>query len=393
MSDLGSLRYMWLSVVVAMVVGTFVVPSSAMAQEDDGTSASVERGGFNAQNFRPAAGAGAILANEGADTAGHLNPYGSVVFDYMSEPLVVTYGDGTEDSVVHQQLGAQMVLGVGVEERFQFELGIPVAVVNEGNYLGIPFSEAGIGDLYGRAKASVLSSKDEAVGFAAMLDVTVPTGDVDAYRGANSATVQPTVVGDTRFQTPAGEALVAANLGMQFQGSAAAHDLEMRTQLAYGLGASVEVVPHRLGLGIDLYGAAGLSEVRRQKNPLEMLAGARVQFTEELSGTVGAGGGLVGGVGSPKWRVLTGVTFLPRSVPGDDDFVEATEEFPAHDFDDGSTADDEDLTDTPGEEELLQEESDESPAEEPAQEEEESADEQLGDDDTDGSGGDDADAE
>ncbi len=310
----------WIFVAVASVLLTGVATVVA-AQESPEAPGS---GGVDAQTYRPAVGAGGLLRVEGSETAEHLQPYGSLFFDVFSDPLVLRRDDGTRQSVIDHRLSGHLLLGIGVGDRFQFELGMPMVMYDQGEYLGEPIEGAGPGDLGARAKAQILSNRDQVVGLAAMLDVTAPTGDVSAYRGSTTATATPQLIGDTRIETPAGPLVVAANTGMRFRGSETVHNLELGPEFTYGAGAELEVVPGTVRVGADLYGAVGVGDVAREKNPLEGLVGAKFEFVEGFTATVGAGAGLVGGVGSPAWRGLAGMTYRPPSTEPEEPIEEPT---------------------------------------------------------------------
>lgn len=295
-----------LAVVGALTVG-------APAQLDAGQSEDEsEPGGIDAQTFRPAGGPGGLLQLESAETGPHLQPYTSLYLDAFSDPVVLRYDDRREP-VVDYRMNAHLLVGLGVADDVQFELGMPVALVNRGEYRDRPIDGLGPADLQGRAKAMLFSSLDRPVGLGAVLDLTVPTGRADTYRGAGTPTVTPGLIADTRVDTPAGSVVVATNFGARLQRSRPTHDLRIGSALTYGAGAELEVMAHRWSLGVDVFGSVGLSEVRRETSPMEVVAGTSLWFTPDLKGTVGGGAGLVGGVGSPDWRGLVGLEFSPRA--------------------------------------------------------------------------------
>ncbi len=316
-------RWAWVGAIAFLVVASFAVSSTAVAQQG---ADEIGVGGIDAQTFRPAVGPGSIVMTEGADTSPDRQPHAGLFVDFLSDPLVLRHDDDSLQPVVNHQLNAQLIVGMGLFDRFHFELGIPFVAINDGEYMGQAFDTGGAGDLFARAKATIFSSADDPVGLGVMLDLTAPTGDSDLYRGSPQPTATPSVVADTRFETPAGEVLMATNLGMRLQGTQTVHNLEVGPQFIYGAGIGVEVVPHILQLGIDARGAATLNDPARQKSPLELLGKAEVRVSQAILVNAGGGGGVVGGVGSPKWRAFAGVSYRPLDLSGMMPEIEPTEE-------------------------------------------------------------------
>ena len=132
----------WAIVVAVLTVGTLATTSQAVASEGAGEFWRI--GGVDAQTYRPAAGPGGLLTVEGADTAEHLQPYGGLFVDYLSNPLTLTHEDGSTQPIVDHRMDANMVLGIGAMDRFQFELAMPVVMVNRGEYTLTSVLKAGI---------------------------------------------------------------------------------------------------------------------------------------------------------------------------------------------------------------------------------------------------------
>ncbi len=293
-------------------VAGMVAVSPAVAQQDAASTVgeSVDVGGVNAQHFRPAAGPGGyVITVEGADTAQDLQPYGGLFMDYLSQPVVLHFEDNSAEPMVNHQFGAQVLVGMGMADRYQLELLVPVMFSSEGAYQGMAFEGGSIGDVGLRAKATILSSQDEVAGLGAMLDLTAPTGDSSLFRGAGTTTLRPSMIADTRLETGAGEVLAAANLGLRMQSSSQVHDAKLGSAMTYGAGAKMEVVPQLLRFGTEFYGEVGLREPSSQKNPLEFLTALEVEPLAGFAISMGGGAGVAGGVGSPRWRMFGGLSY------------------------------------------------------------------------------------
>ena len=288
---------------------SMALSTSVVAQESD-----IETGGVDVQTFRPALSPGSMTVLEGSESAEHLQPYGSIFFDYLSNPLVLAFEDGTREPVIDNRVNAHMALGIGLWDRAQFEVGMPVVLLNDGSYEGQTITGGGPGDIQTRLKGSFLSSVDNAVGLGAVLDVTIPTGRSESYLGSGAVTAAPMLVADTRVDAGIGELLIATNFGARFRPTEEVHNIEIGPELKYGAGAQLAVVPDLLKLGLEFYGAVGLTGAGRAANPLEMLFSAELDVIDGLAVKAGVGAGLVSGIGSPQWRGLLGVVYRPDGL-------------------------------------------------------------------------------
>ncbi len=273
-------------------------------------SAFAQAGEYDARVFRPAVGPHSIFMTEGADTLEHLQVTGGLLVDYASRPLVLKLGD-KEKAVVDQQLAAHVLLGFGLFDRLQLDVALPVYLVNDGNYEGREIRGATVGDLNIRGKFGLLSSLKAPVGLGLGVEVGLPTGDGDAFVGAGSVTVTPRLFVDTRFGTPIGDTTLTANVGARWLDERTVHDAKLSTQLVYGAGVEVEVIDEVLALGAEVFGGSQFDDFfqRAPSSPLELLLGAKISTDDGFTITAGAGGGLIGGYGTPDFRAIVGLMY------------------------------------------------------------------------------------
>ncbi|MFU8806351.1 MAG: transporter [Bradymonadaceae bacterium] len=293
-----------------VVASAMTVSASAAVAQDHGS--------LDIQTFRPALGPHAVFTTESADTLSHLQPAGALVIDYLSRPLVLGFEDDTTQAVIDQQLAAHLLGGIGAWDVAQFDIGLPVFLVNDGQYGTQDIRGAAVGDLTVRSKFGLLSSRTGPVGVGANLGLTLPTGNSDAFVGSSGVTVSPTLVGDTRFDTPIGQTVIALNLGLRFRSAEEVHDLEVGSNMLYRLGAQVEVIENLLEIGAELYGTTLLGDFfgSAAGSPLEAIIGAKIQTGDGFSIVAGSGGGLVGGLGSPEFRAFLGLNYALPVVTG-----------------------------------------------------------------------------
>lgn len=283
-------------------------------------SAFAQAGEYDARVFRPAVGPHSIFMTEGADTLEHLQVTGGLLVDYASQPLVLRFGDENK-SIIDQQLAAHVLLGFGLFDRLQLDVALPIYMVNDGSYEGREIRGATVGDLNVRGKFGLLSSLRAPIGLGVGVEVGVPTGDGASFVGAGSLTVTPRLFVDTRFSTPIGTTTLAANVGARWLDERRVHDSDLSTQLVYGAGVEVEVVEQVLSLGAEVFGGSQFDDFfeRAASSPLELLVGAKISTDDGFTITAGAGGGLIGGYGTPDFRAIVGLMY---TLPMDDGVVE-----------------------------------------------------------------------
>jgi outer membrane protein OmpA-like peptidoglycan-associated protein len=279
---------------------------------------------LDVQTFRPAAGPYSIFTVETSKTLGHLEPTGSVILNYASEPLLLAPEAGGEDvAIIDQQLAMHVVAGVGLFERGQIDLEIPVYFVNSSDF-DDNIESGVIGDMSIRPKYTFLSPDEFPVGLSGALDVTLPTGNEASLVGDSSVEVAPRVIADHRYQN----VIFAANLGVRFQENTTIRNVELGERLEYGVGAEAEFLHGLLRLGGELYGRTELGDPfgNADEAPVEGLLGAKVVTDSGFSIMAGAGGGIVGGIGAPEFRTFLGLRYAFMETDADQDGVRDVED-------------------------------------------------------------------
>jgi OmpA-OmpF porin, OOP family len=263
---------------------------------------------FDTQTFRPAAGPHSIYTLELSETLGHLAPTGSLYLNYASQPLVrETFVGGEPEPVIDQQLAMHLMAGVGLFDIAQLDLEIPVYFVNDGEFGDNDIEGGVVGDMAIRPKVEILPRDEFAVGLAGGLDVVLPTGREQALVGAKSAQVAPRVFVDYEIEN----VVLVSNLGVRIQEDITARNVQLGDRLEYGFGAEASFMKGLLLVGGELFGHTRLGGPfsNADESPLEAVLGATVVTDTGFSVLAGAGGGLVGGVGAPKFRSFVGLRY------------------------------------------------------------------------------------
>ncbi len=177
--------------------------------------------------------------------------------------------------------------------------------------LATPVSSTGLSDL--RVTPKVLLLKGSSLQVAASVRMSFPTGKADSYLGYGSVTAAPTAI--VEYGGPGGFR-VAANAGVVFRQTRQFVDAYVGNAFAYGLGAELPLTAdQRL---VALAPVVGEQEFRRTaaaEHPVELLGGLRWQPWRGLALTFAGEPGLSQGYGTPRYRLLGGLSFIPEGAP------------------------------------------------------------------------------
>ena len=305
----------WCTLLVFFTVLGFVGSASAQNRPD-----------IDTQTFRPVLQPHGIFTVEESTTLDHLQPAGTLVFDYLSEPLVEGDGDNAR-SIVEHQLTADVLAGIGLFDRVQIAAHLPVYLVNDAQYRGADLSGVGIGDLAVRPKVQILTQEKAGIGLGAAVDVTFPTGGGEAFVGSPSVTATPELIIDRRI----GRAVISGNFGVRVERDETWRNLELGDAFTYGIGTEVAVVKNLFTLGAEVYGETPLRDFwgSTDTSPLEVLIGAKFKTKAGIAVMAGSGAGIVSGVGSPEFRAFLGVSYPTKAGDADGDgIMDAEDECP-----------------------------------------------------------------
>ncbi len=292
------------------------VPAAARAQPDD-----VSRS-FLVERFQPQPGAADVLGVQSARVGEHLDFSARLYASYAHQPLrlVSTADDGFRRIMVSNQSHLTLTASLAFLERFELGLSVPVLLHQATEGIGLvdprlasSVTSAALADLRLSAKAALVRA--EGYGLALSLPVTIPTAPGDAYLGGSSLTFNPTLVGE--LAGPRGSRLML-NAGLLLGRPQQFLNLHLGTAFTYGVGGKVDLVPRwNLALLSTLAGQVGLNQPSAETNPLELLLALRWGFIRNMEVTLGGGPGLTNGYGTPRYRLLAALSYVPgaRSKP------------------------------------------------------------------------------
>lgn len=296
------------SLLILALVATFA-PLAAFAQA---------AGAFSVLRFRPGIGAYNLLHTESPQVIDHMTPTAGIYLHYDHRPLVfVDAATGkTAYDEVSFQLNAQLVASIGLWDRIEVGVAVPVAILQgtgdrPDKFPLVPDVAGGPGDLRLQIKALLLQSGGFRLG--ASLPILLPTGSSDNYLGDGGIGLEPRLTAS--FE--AGRFGVGANLGYRvrpnnsFQPALTNQDISVDDEASASVGARFALLPKELDVIVDWSGAVNVKDQETTERAGEVLAGLRAYLPMGFVATAAAGPGIGVGMGVPSFRVVTSLIWSP----------------------------------------------------------------------------------
>lgn len=236
-------------------------------------------------------------------------------FDYANRPLqFVGLGGaaGERQSVIEHLMVADLYGSIGFTDWFEAGFLMPVVVYNwffNDNTASINEDHGGgMGDTQLMAKFRVLNTENGPFGFAIMPFLTLPSGDPIRYTGNGTLTGGLNLIGDFVFHPRFSMAL---NVGGTIRDDVTRNGVRVDDQFDYGLGGNFKITDTFHAIA-EVYGSTTFRDFfgASAHSPLEAGAGLRYLFGDSGFGVSGgATVGIIDGVGSPRFRVFTGLNW------------------------------------------------------------------------------------
>ncbi len=226
---------------------------------------------------------------------------------------------------------------------------------------GTANSRGGVGDLRFVPKAAYRFEAGEGeLGIAALIPLSVPTGDDKRLMGEGGVALAPGIAADAKV----GKLRIVLNAAYGWR-KEEKRDLIRGPEMLLGLGAELDILTSpgvlRGLLEVDLASQTG-DFFGRASTPVCILGGVKYRFERGIGLGAAIGGGATPGVGNPDFRVLLGIDFVyqktdeeepdagPAVMDSDGDGIkdpedkcpEASEDFDNYDDDDGCPEEDND---------------------------------------------------
>lgn len=275
----------------------------------------------NARRFQPSPVLSPYLTLDGAHTQGDGGVAFSVLGSVERRPLIFYAKDGTTRDLVYERWTTDVVLALGLLPRVDFGLHLPIVVNQTGRTLDLQdrLDAQALGDPALAFKLELLDKGKLPVGVALVGHASLPLGASEAFVGERESTWGGRLV----VEVPSGTRFDAVlNAGYRARPETTLEELVLDDEYFAGVGLSWRLWP-RFALNGELQVGTSADEPFqfRETTPADANAGVRIRVWDALHLTLGGGAGLNGGYGSPTWRALGGLEWLPQRHDWDGDRV------------------------------------------------------------------------
>ncbi len=297
-------RKLWTVASFTAAVLSLGVAGTAAAQQFQDPGA----GSLDVQNFKPVPSPYGIFSVDGAEGTRHLSLSAGFILNYAKEPLRLVPETGDPIPLVESQLAGDVLAAFGLFDIFELGIGFPIYFINSAE---VPtstedLSGATVGDLRFRPKLTLLDHNKSVLGLALAVQVGVPTGNADAFTSSGKVSARPELLLDAKLS----RLLIAFNLGANLQEQTEFANLNVGSNLSYGLGAQYEIVEQTFLVGGEIFGSTTFDDFfQKEETPMELVVGLKYRTPVGIQAEVGAGTGLVPGYGAPQYRVLGGLRY------------------------------------------------------------------------------------
>jgi hypothetical protein len=285
-----------------------------------GTLAQAQDKAVDVQLFRPSIFGGHFHSIEGAHKHRDLWYGLGLYLNYADTPFIIE-GGWEED---FDSAGLNAVATANVTAAFKpwtwFAIGadMPVHFYTSGNYFSDPqtgrlqsddlISEPTSGDLKTEMKFSFLDIEKYYVGAAFAPFATFPTGDPGFFLGEGTINFG----GKLLLEVNAYIFHIAINGGYLYREERDIVGEPVGSQFIYGFGIGDDY-KYGLGWSLEFYGSQSAQKEEFLGKPLEAMLFFRWTFPSKVRLMTGFGSGMTSGVGSPSYRLTTGVDYHPDS--------------------------------------------------------------------------------
>jgi OOP family OmpA-OmpF porin len=259
------------------------------------------------------------FAADSLDLRGHQRLAVGLVGEWAYRPLTAR---NAEDDYILAIVRNQFVLHPGASlvltDRVRVAIDVPVQAFADGrgatvagSTIAPPAEGASLGDIRLAADVRIFGTYGEVITGAVGLQLSLPTGDKDAYAGDGQTRITPhfLLAGDI------GPFVYAARLGVTIRPDTNRFaNTYVDSNLAYALAAGVRVLDRKLVIGPELFAHTSLTHkqfFKQRSTPTELLLGAHYMVVNGLRLGAGIGFGLTSGYGAPEHRVLLSLEWAP----------------------------------------------------------------------------------
>jgi hypothetical protein len=280
-----------------------------------------QAGGIN--HFEAAAGPHNYVVTNHPAVLPNLVPSAWMLVSYANDPLVFRDDNGKQigDAIIANQINTEIAAALGLFDRFEVGVVAPAFFMNGAGFDGRGLTAFGTGDLRVLGKALLTPWNDGLVASVRLSSDIIPIAQLlnsDRAAAALSGDTLPNVTPafTVGFNSEYFRAGLDAGFLLRFPQELAGDDLVAGSQITYGAGAEVAIVPKSLFLTADVNGRAAPAALGSDKNRFPLEGDLAIKyFAGPLLLMVGGGSGLIPDYGAPDFRVFGAIGWFDRPAP------------------------------------------------------------------------------
>lgn len=260
--------------------------------------------------YRPSPFSDRFVELDGTDVLPSWRLRAGVDADYGWRSLLLDPAPGSAapaGAVVRHVVGAQISAAVGVADRLELAVALPLTAYQTGDSISnaAPPDRSGLEEVRLGAKVHLLGSGVSGPGLAAVAFLDVPAGGGGGLLRADGVGGEARLLGDLRF----GRFTGAVGAGYRLRSSVRLYDIALGNEIVGAAGLAMRVASRtRVLVELDASTAAANPFSSGKQTPAEALL-ALAHRVGPWTLMAGAGPGLVDGYGTPALRALASVAW------------------------------------------------------------------------------------
>ena len=275
-------------------------------------------GGIN--HFEAAAGPHNYIVTNHPAVLPDLVPSAWMLVSYANDPLVFRDDNGKQigEAIIANQVNAEIAAALGLFNRFEIGVVAPAYFMNGAGLDGAGLTAFGTGDLRVLAKVLLTPWNDGAVASFRLSSDLIPIAQLansDVAASALAGDVLPNVTPAFSLGFNSEYVRIGLDAGMLIRAprEIAGQNLVAGTQVTYGVGLEVAIVPNALFVTADVNGRAAPAILGSDRDRFPLEGDLALKYFAGPILLMGGGGtGLVPDYGAPDFRVFAAIGYFDR---------------------------------------------------------------------------------
>ncbi|MBL9038109.1 MAG: OmpA family protein, partial [Archangium sp.] len=300
---------------VALALFTVFAGSPALAQTE-ATSTAVD-----VQLYKPGIGRFDVQNALSPQTCGHQCWNLGLLFQYALNPLVLKDANGGTrvGRLVDHQLTADLYGSLGIFERFELGVHLPLYIQSAGSSPLLNARYVGEGWIFGAGDLRLLprvriATFDSGITVGFALPIVLPTGRTDAFMGGGFLAAQPRALVEYQHS----HFRLDANLGINLRRQEMVANVSFGNEFTWAVAGEVPFTVADVPFAVSgvVHGLVGFNGTKLAENrPTEADVGLKATFGGAWVVSAGVGRGIISGYGAPDVRGLVGIGYAPTCGP------------------------------------------------------------------------------